>query len=252
MEQTQQNSSNRAVHSLSPTLPTSTWGQDCPTAACSVASLPWYSSLKPGLFCEWSLWKYTVVSWDVDRREPGISVPLKRPMTLLVSYGPLRTSTKSWFGSVEKFRNWMWAPREEEQTVCLQRYPQASAHQHCPIQPGQLEKKTFSALEEKGDCPASFSPDRATSAVVSGCLSSPALSSLCLTAKELWRQAHSYTALSFAKLHVASSHQNQLPHQIPLAAISSTCSPGCWDSFLETPGSGGLLPSPLLFLHTGL
>lgn len=43
----------------------------------------------------------------MDRREPGISVPLKRPMTLLVSYGPLRISTKSWFGSVEKFRNWM-------------------------------------------------------------------------------------------------------------------------------------------------
>lgn len=62
MELIQQNSNNRDAYPLSPALTISTQGQDCPTAACSLASLPWYSSLKPGLFCEWSLWKYTVVS----------------------------------------------------------------------------------------------------------------------------------------------------------------------------------------------
>lgn len=69
------------------------------------APLPWYSKRKPGLFCEWSLWKYTVVSWEVVRREAGASWPLKRPITALVSRGPLRISRKSWLASVEKLRN---------------------------------------------------------------------------------------------------------------------------------------------------
>lgn len=67
--------------------------------------LPWYSNLNPGLFCEWSLWKYIVVSWEVVSNEEGISWPLNRPITELVSRGPLRISRKSWLASVEKFRN---------------------------------------------------------------------------------------------------------------------------------------------------
>lgn len=62
MELIQQNSNNRAAYPPSPALTISARGQDCAAAAPSAASLPWYSSLKPGLFCEWSLWKYTVVS----------------------------------------------------------------------------------------------------------------------------------------------------------------------------------------------
>lgn len=72
--------------------------------------LPWYSNLKPGLFWEWSLWKYIVVSWEVVRRDDGTSWPLNRPIIALVSRGPLRISRKSWLASVEKLRNCMWAP----------------------------------------------------------------------------------------------------------------------------------------------
>ena len=69
--------------------------------------LPWYSSLNPGRFWEWSLWKYTMLSWDVESRDPGSSLPLNLPIMRLVSEGPLRISKKSWLGSVEKFKNWM-------------------------------------------------------------------------------------------------------------------------------------------------
>lgn len=58
--------------------------------------------------------------------------------------------------------------------------------------------------------------------------------------------------LSFFTPSPVTEHQTQLSHQTPLAAVSSTCSPGCWDNFLGSLGSGALLPSPLLFLHTGL
>lgn len=71
----------------------------------TLPSLPWYSSLKPGRFWEWSLWKYTMVSCDVESREPGTSLPLNLPIMRLVSEGPLRISKKSWLGSVEKFKN---------------------------------------------------------------------------------------------------------------------------------------------------
>lgn len=96
------------------------------TVPCNIMPgfLPWYSNLKPGLFCEWSLWKYTVVSWEVVRRGEGISWPLNRPITALVSRGPLRISRKSWLASVEKLRNWMWAPgkKEKEDTKMKEQY----------------------------------------------------------------------------------------------------------------------------------
>lgn len=58
-----------------------------------------------------------MVSWEVVRREEGTSWPLNRPITALVSRGPLRISRKSWLASVEKLRNCMWAPekRRKEQ-----------------------------------------------------------------------------------------------------------------------------------------
>lgn len=56
----------------------------------------------------------------------------------------------------------------------------------------------------------------------------------------------------FTPSPVTASIQTQLSHQTPLAAGSSTCSPGCWDNSLGSLGSGALLPSLLLFLHTGL
>lgn len=81
--------------------------------------LPWYSNLNPGLFCEWSLWKYTVVSWEVVRRDDGMSCPPNRPITALVSRGPLRISRKSWLASVEKLRNCMWAPDDIRKTLIV-------------------------------------------------------------------------------------------------------------------------------------